>query len=103
MIPVLLDQVLKQHLLELVEVDVRHAQLQILVSVRLVILQIRELFPMLILVGSIQGHLMVSVLMHVLQDITTIAGCVFHAKYRASLAQVLQHVQHVQLAIITQR
>jgi hypothetical protein len=58
---------------------------------------------MLISVGSTQRHLMVSVLMHVLQDITTIVGYVFHAKYHANLAQVLQHVQHVQLAIITQQ
>lgn len=61
MIPVLPDQVLKQHLLERVEVDARLVQRQIPASAKLVMFQILESFLTLILVGSIQRHLMVSV------------------------------------------
>jgi len=61
MIPVLRDQVLKQHLLERVEVGARLVQRQIPASAKLVMFQILESFLMLILVGSIQKHLMVSV------------------------------------------
>lgn len=61
MIPVLPDQVLKQHLLERVEVDARLVQRQIPASAKLVMFQILESFLTLILVDSIQRHLMVSV------------------------------------------